>query len=288
MTEYPLGHAPGQLQAYLATRLPATFAATRKVLSELASLRPGWSPTSMLDLGAGPGTATWAAMAVFPSLRRAELVERDPEMAALGARLAGSGLPAPVAEAVWTLGDAAEVTDRESDLVVAAYVLGELGHNRELPALERWWGNNRGELVLVEPGTPAGFERLRAARRALISWGAHVTAPCPHDDPCPMEGADWCHFAVRLARSSLHRELKGARLGYEDEKYSYLAVSASPPAVPVARLVRSPRAHKGHVRLWLCEAGGLGERVVSRRDGEVYKRARGARWGDHLEPNYPI
>ena len=140
VTEHPLGYAPGELQAYLATRLPATFAATRKVLSELASLRPGWSPTSMLDLGAGPGTATWAALTVFPSMRRVELVEREPDMAALGARLTGGAPPWFAAEAVWTLGDAAEVTDRASDLVVAAYVLGELGRDRERPALERWWG----------------------------------------------------------------------------------------------------------------------------------------------------
>ena len=288
MTEESRGFAAGQLQAYLATRAPATFAVTRRVLSELASLRPDWAPTSLLDLGAGPGTATWAAAAVFPSIEHAELVEREGDMAVLGARLATMGSPGVLAGAVWTVGDACEVTGPKSDLVVAAYLLGELGRDREYPALERWWGDTRGELVLVEPGTPAGFERLRAARSALVSWGAHVTAPCPHDDRCPMAGADWCHFAVRLERSSLHRELKGARLGYEDEKYSYLVVSASPPAVPVARLVRSPRPHKGHVRLFVCEADGLGERVVSRRDGEVYKRARAARWGDRVELDHPI
>ena len=76
--------------------------------------------------------------------------------------------------------------------------------------------------------------------------------------------------------------LKEAKLGYEDEKYSYLAVSANRPCMPVARLVRSPRLHKGHVRLRLCEAGGLTERVISRRDGEVYKRARQVRWGERL------
>lgn len=279
------GFASGQVQAYLATRVPATFAATRRVLSELGSLRPGWAPKSILDLGAGPGTATWAAVAVFSSIEHAELVEREPDMAALGVRLARGGLADLLADAAWTIGDAAEVTARRSDLVVAAYVLGELGHDRELSALQRWWGLTRGELVLIEPGTPAGFERLRAARSALISWGAQVTAPCPHDDRCPMAGTDWCHFAVRLERSSLHRELKRARLGYEDEKYSYLAVSASRPSVPVARLVRAPRSHKGHVRLFLCEAGGLGERVISRSDGEIYRRARAACWGDRLELN---
>ncbi len=279
------GFASGQAQAYLATRAPATFAATRKVLAELGSLRPGWAPKSILDLGAGPGTATWAAAAVFPSIEHAELVEREPEMAALGIRLGRNGLPDLLADSAWTIADAAEVTTPKSDLVVAAYILGELRHDRERSALERWWGAARGELLLIEPGTPAGFERLRAARSALISWGAQVTAPCPHDDACPMAGSDWCHFAVRLERSNLHRELKGARLGYEDEKYSYLAVSASRPCVPVARLVRSPRLHKGHVRLWLCEAGGLDERVISRREGEVYRRARAARWGDRLELN---
>lgn len=274
---------PGQLQAYLATRAPATFAATRRVLSELRALRPGWAPRTVLDVGAGPGTATWAAAAVFPSLEHAELVERESDMAALGARLAKVGAPLLLVDAEWTIADACQLTARKVDLVVGAYVLGELRDGHEQPALARWWGATRGELILVEPGTPAGFERLRAARRALISWGAHVTAPCPHDNPCPMEGSDWCHFAVRLERSSLHRALKGAKLGYEDEKYSYLAVSASPPCGPVARLVRSPRPHKGHVRLWLCEAGGLTERVISRRDGEIYKRARQARWGERLD-----
>ncbi|MGO9964640.1 MAG: small ribosomal subunit Rsm22 family protein [Acidimicrobiales bacterium] len=274
---------PGQLHAYLATRAPATFAATRRVLSELRALRPGWAPRTVLDLGAGPGTATWAAAAVFPSLEHAELVEREPDMAALGARLAEAGAPVLLAHATWTVADASRLKDRKADLVVGAYVLGELRDGLDQPALERWWGATRGELVLVEPGTPAGFERLRAARVVLISWGARVTAPCPHDDVCPMEGSDWCHFAVRLERSSLHRALKGAKLGYEDEKYSYLAMSASPPCGPVARLVRPPRPHKGHVRLWLCEGGGLTERVISRRDGEIYKRAQKARWGDHLD-----
>jgi len=278
-----------QVRAYLATRAPATFAATRRVLGELRSLRPDWAPASLLDLGAGPGTAAWAAATVFPALERAVLVEREPEMAALGARLAAGAPDALLAEAAWVVEDVADLPVAggrapASDLVLAAYVLGELGAARERSALERWWAMTLGELVVIEPGTPAGFERLRAARRALVEWGAHVTAPCPHDERCPMTAPDWCHFAVRLSRSALHRDVKGARLGYEDEKYAYLAVSASRRPAAVSRLVRSPRPHKGHVRVWLCEADGLNERVISRRDGERYKRARAARWGDRLEP----
>jgi ribosomal protein RSM22 (predicted rRNA methylase) len=272
-----------QLQAYLATRAPATFAAVRRVLHEVASLRPDWLAKSVLDLGAGPGTATWAAAEVFGTVERAVLVERDKEMAALGARLLERTPVRPAADIEWTSKDLTAVGLPESDLVIASYVLGELGPELRAPALEQWWSATRGELVIVEPGTPAGFERLREARTALIAWGAHLTAPCPHDGPCPMAGRDWCHFAVRLERSALHRDLKGARLGYEDEKYAYLAVSPSRTRAAVARLVRSPRLHKGHVRIVTCETDGLAERVVSRREGDEYKRARAARWGDRLD-----
>ena len=97
------------------------------------------------------------------------------------------------------------------------------------------------------------------------------------------------YFAVRLARSGLHRQLKGARLGYEDEKG------------PVSRRVEEP-AWLSLGRGWCARRGRRGvmcgsgcarraawkERIVSRRDGEAYKRARAARWGDHLEPKEPI
>lgn len=50
--------------AYGATRLPACYAALRRVLGEVKARMPSWRPDSMLDFGAGPGTATWAAQEV--------------------------------------------------------------------------------------------------------------------------------------------------------------------------------------------------------------------------------
>src|SRR4051794_2560583 len=56
-----------QRLAYLMVRMPATFAACRRALEETAIRVEEFTPASLLDLGAGPGTATWAAAEVLPS-----------------------------------------------------------------------------------------------------------------------------------------------------------------------------------------------------------------------------
>ena len=58
---------PAQVAAYLAYRAPATFAAAAAVFRQVA-LQPGWRPRSLLDAGAGPGVAAWAAVEQWPSL----------------------------------------------------------------------------------------------------------------------------------------------------------------------------------------------------------------------------
>ena len=49
--------------AYLAVRLPATYAAISRVFAEIKLRAPQEEITSLLDLGAGPGTALFAAVA---------------------------------------------------------------------------------------------------------------------------------------------------------------------------------------------------------------------------------
>src|SRR6185312_799620 len=67
------------------------------------------------------------------------------------------------------------------------------------------------------------FADLLRARGTLLDAGFRIVAPCPHDLDCPWAtGSDWCHFPARLPRSARHRQVKGARLGWEDEKFSYV------------------------------------------------------------------
>src|SRR5437667_5517099 len=76
--------------AYLATRLPATYATMRAVLAETARMRDDFAPASLLDAGAGPGTALWAARETWPDLAEAVLIERSGPIRELGERFSAA------------------------------------------------------------------------------------------------------------------------------------------------------------------------------------------------------
>jgi ribosomal protein RSM22 (predicted rRNA methylase) len=272
--------------AYAAYRAPATFAALAAALVELRACWLGKAPRSLLDVGAGPGTALWAAQAVWPELERALLLERDAPMRELGQRLAARSDAPLIRDARWQMVDllGAWRTDQH-DLVTAGYVLNELPEESRAAVVEQLWSSAGAGLLLLEPGTPAGFAIVRAARQQLIAAGATVLAPCPHDRACPMPANDWCHFAARLQRTRLLRELKGGTLPWEDEKYAYVAVARQPGAAIVGRVLRRPQLLPGHVTLRLCAPEGLRAETITRgKDRVAFRQARDLAWGDALLP----
>jgi ribosomal protein RSM22 (predicted rRNA methylase) len=166
-------------------------------------------------------------------------------------------------------------------MVTLSYVLDELAPEALAPLIDRLWALTKGTLLIVEPGTPAGWSRILAARGRLAAAGAHLLAPCPHAGPCPLSPPDWCHFARRVARSRLHRLAKGGDVPWEDEKYIFIAAARQPGALPAARVLAPPRAGKGVVKLKLCDREGkVAERTVTKREGEAYRIARRLDWGD--------
>ncbi|CDX19175.1 Ribosomal small subunit Rsm22 [Mesorhizobium sp. ORS 3324] len=269
-------------KAYLATRLPATYAAVRSSLDALADARPDFQPKSLLDVGAGPGTMLWATADAWPELERAVLVEASPSVRKVGQSLATDAIGA---RTDWIAGDATIDLDdlQPADLVSAAYVLDEIVPASLPKLIDRLWRLSADTLLFVEPGTPAGWQRILAARKQLIDTGAYISAPCPHEAPCPLVPPDWCHFARRVARSRLHRLAKGADVPWEDEKFIYLAASRHPAPMRPPRVIAPPKAGSGKVVLKLCQPdGSAAERLFSKRDGEVFRAARRADWGDTL------
>jgi ribosomal protein RSM22 (predicted rRNA methylase) len=270
--------------AYLAVRMPATYAAVQAALVRVPddALR---DIGSVLDLGAGPGTASWAALASCPALTTITQIDRSPAMLEIGRRLAGAAAQGRRLDLTQRTADVTSGRDwPAADLVTATYALAELSAPAMLAVVTAAWRATTRLLVLVEPGTPAGFERIHAARAALLAAGAGLVSPCPHEGPCPMRTGtrqdDWCHFAVRVPRTRRHRQLKGGSLGYEDEKFAYLVASRGrDQARPQARVLRHPRIDKGRITLTLCTAEGARRQVITRRDA-AWSAARKAEWGD--------
>ena len=267
--------------AYAVVRMPATYAAVTACLNALMKLRPDFAPTTLLDVGAGPATASFAATEAFASLTSFNALDANPVLRTLALDLAiGTdrlrGLD-------YVLGNARISLDKAvpADFVVASYVINELSEAERSTVIDALWAKTRDTLLIVEPGTPAGYARTIAARTQLIAAGAHVAAPCPHDRPCPLIAPDWCHFVQRLTRSRAHKQVKDVDVPFEDEKFIYLALTRAPVARPTARVLAQPAITKVAATAKLCCADGtLQIASISRRDKPAFAAARRWNWGD--------
>lgn len=268
-------------KAYLAARLPATFAAVRAALDAVAEVHDAFSPKRQIDVGAGPGTALWAAADCWPGLQSATMLEASPAIRKVGETLSGALSLTCDWRAEDILGDLPRM--EKADLVTLAYVLDELAENRIAEVTRKLFELTTDTIVIIEPGTPAGWKRILTVRQTLLEAGATLIAPCPHQAACPIVSPDWCHFSRRVARSRIHRQVKQADVPWEDEKYIFVAATRQPITRSGARVLSPPRMSGGVGRLKLCLSDGTAqETVISRRDGDAFRQARRADWGDLL------
>ena len=272
----PFHFTPESRLAYLAARLPATYAVVSNLLNKIPMPN---KIESILDLGSGPGTVLWAAMQWFPFLKKATLLEKDRDWIDLAALLKNQISYPSLQTLEW---DHADLNIKrkfpEHDLVVCSYALGELNFSREF--VESIWKASKNYLLVIEPGTTKGFDRLRQVRSILLDTGAHLLAPCTHDWKCPLALTDWCHFSLRLERPFLQRLSKAAELPFEDEKFSYLIFSRQLVHSTGARVIRRPIKKSGHVTIDLCEKEGIQRKTISKKQKEVYRQVRKLSWGD--------
>ncbi|MGL5139061.1 MAG: small ribosomal subunit Rsm22 family protein, partial [Beijerinckiaceae bacterium] len=259
----------------------------RTALLALQETCPAFAPVTLLDVGAGTGAATLAALDLFPSLGTASLIDVNRPMLALAEELGCAASP----EVKFNLSaQFIDQLDKNSvaELVVASYLLVELDSAAAVRSALVAFARATIALVLVEPGTPEGFARINAARTAIVAAGGFVAAPCTHNAPCPRTGSDWCHFRTRVQRSRDHRMLKAADAPFEDEPFAYLAVlKTSAEQRALHRVVGPPRTTKIGVDLPLCGADGLTTSHVPARDKASFRQAKRLEWGDAVPSRSP-
>lgn len=276
--------AQSEAAAYSVVRMPATFGAVYKALSYTLDLSD-YSIESLIDVGAGTGAAVWACDSLI-DLQSVVCLEREDAMRSIGSKIMQKGSKALV-NAEWIKYDLVkDDINLKADLVTASYILNELSEEERLKSVEKLWDASNKILLIIEPGTPKGYDNLRKIREYLLNKGAHLIAPCPHEDKCSLEEGNWCHFSCRIPRSKLHRQLKEGEVPYEDEKFAYLAFSHEESRKADMRILRHPIIEKGRISLNVCSKDKIEDiKLFKKKDKELYKEARKSKWGDELHTN---
>lgn len=263
--------------AYLCTRFPATFAVNCAVFKEIKERGFGETVHTVADLGAGSGAAFWACMESLSCVTSYTLVERDQELMRLGKDLLDR-VSAPICPE-WQCSDYGSQRLTQ-DMALFSYSLGESPRDQWEEVLQRVGETTKELIVIIEPGTPVGYEKILVMRDILLGLGWSTIAPCPHNKSCPLLGKDWCHFSQRLPRTSIHRVLKEASLGFEDEKFSYIVMGKKPYSVSGSRVIKTPYQRSGYIELELCSTdSGLLHRKTSKKEKDFFSKAKKLSWG---------
>lgn len=282
--KYNINHINSEIdtKVYSVIRYPATFKAFSSALSYSISHYIGDinNIKTALDIGAGSGAASLVTLLNL-NIEHITLLEKEKTMIDIGEYLFKS-IHLDNKVGYTQLDIVKDNINYPSDLVFSSYVLNELDKSNIYIVLDKMWDSTNKILLIVEPGTPKGFEIIKIVREYLLNKGGYILTPCPHMDKCLVSSNDWCHFSTRVSRSKLHKELKGGDAPYEDEKYTYIAFSKSPCSRCNNRILRHPQINSGFITLEVCSKDGLKQIKVTKKDKELFKAARKADVGDEI------
>jgi len=170
--------------------------------------------------------------------------------------------------------------DSDGLLAIMSFTLSDLPNQAaRREAIEGMWNSGAETMVIVDRGTPAGFQVVADARQQLLmlgrretrratyerevagpennqdissenptAVGSWVLAPCPHDKPCPLHLSDnpkhFCHFSQRIERPKFLKDTKHTTKHEEDAKFSYVIIRRGqrPPPPSISPSSSSPSA----------------------------------------------
>ena len=245
--------------AYLRYHLPLNTARASCALVDVLRIHPAARDlTEVVDLGAGPGSASLATLFQMAA-RTLHLHDRSRAALGVARRIlqecasAGSGPPGRVATRVGSFPPFPPMPRRA--LVWLSMVLNELevGSRRGpdpsviLSRLERAL-DPHSVVIVMEPALRGpGRSLLRLHDAALSMGGWRVLSPCTHQLRCPLLGErdrSWCHFRFRWIAPALVRQVAGPLgLDHEFPSLAFLAIER------VRRGASAPREDRFRARV---------------------------------------
>ena len=247
------------------------------VLSEL--ILRGWAPQSrhVLDWGCGSGVAGRRVIETWPQLASLALHDRSPLAVRYATARAQAAWPQLAVRRFETIGP--------DTLLVLSHVINELPERdlAQLIALAR----QAREILWVEAGTHADSRRLIGVREQLVPEFTAI-APCTHQRACGLltrrNERHWCHHFARppseiFQHARWHDWSREMGIDLRSLPYSFLVLSRDAPVVPAgcSRILGEPREFKGHLKVLSCQADGVAELMLQKRDApELYRTVRDA------------
>ncbi|MBI3880373.1 MAG: class I SAM-dependent methyltransferase [Verrucomicrobia bacterium] len=251
------------------------------VLAELK--RRGWSPPRgpMTDWGCGSGVASRCVLNFFgtENFTALRLYDRSPLAVAFATERAREKFPKLAIETDMPEAGA-------PGTLILSHVLNELAESSRAELLQLV---ARADAVLwVEPGTHADSRALIALRESLRE-NFHLIAPCTHQAACGMLATGnerhWCHhFATPpvglMADSDWVKFAQRAGVDLRSLPYSFLVLERKGRRAPApglladgwSRVIGAPRVYKGFAKVVSCQAEGVRELEMQKRDApEVFK-----------------
>lgn len=143
-----------EAKAYSLFRMPATYGATLKALEHTFKRIQNVDIKTLIDFGAGTGSATWATSEKF-DLQKIVCIEREESMIELGKDLATVSEKQALKTAKWIKADIElEEIKEYADLAISSYMLNEMNKESRIKTALKMWESCKKILVIVEPGTP--------------------------------------------------------------------------------------------------------------------------------------
>jgi len=267
---------------------PVNALKLQAIAVELALRDPAWPgkhTLRLLDLGAGPGSATAGILLWNPSLELDSVwVDADPAWD--GFALVQPWIDTGALRVRRDTRDLATEIQGSFDLVLAANVVTEMQADVHARAarLDRLFTRALapgGTAIIVEPALRQTTRDLHTLRDRMLAAGWHVLAPCTGRGPCPMlaNDRDWCHETRDWIQPDFHHRLDQlAGLEKDALRFSFLAISRTPaPATSpcAARIVSEIRHQKGRIRLATCdEHSRLAAWEIQQRDVRANREFR--------------
>jgi ribosomal protein RSM22 (predicted rRNA methylase) len=298
--------SPPLRSAYLRYYLPLNAARATCVLRDVRRLAPEIDQfEDIVDLGAGPGSASLASFFALPNTPPRRFLLCDQSSSGLGlarkllvrsAELAGR-TPVPLSLRAVRFPALPRLPPRA--FVWLCMVLNEIETAQRAawnpaPFFERLRRelDPGSVLAVVEPALRLPGRRLLEVHDQLLaSGGWEVVAPCTHQERCPLlaaSGRPWCHFHFDWKAPPFVEEIAGP-LGLTRGHHSiaYLVLrrreaaehSAAKTGSPSrARVIGDPMTvHGGERGLYICQHGQRRTLVSTQADlgrGDIIKAGR--------------